>query len=55
MKIKFAKKDTQFSAGALLAGIHFMLFTLSACKTIDIKDKADLLPHILKPVAFMTV
>ena len=30
-----------------------MLFTLGSCKSIDVKDKPDLLPYMLKPVAFL--
>ena len=33
--------------------IILMLFTLGSCKSIDVKDKPDLLPYMLKPVAFL--
>ena len=55
MKLKFTKNYTSFSGAVLLAGILGILFSLTACKTIDIKDKADLLPYMNKTVAFMTV
>mgnify|MGYP003691025639 FL=1 len=55
MKLKFTKNYTSFSGAVLLAGILGILFSLTACKTVDIKDKGDLLPYMLKPVAFLTV
>jgi len=30
-----------------------ILFTLEGCKSIDVKDKPDLLPYMLKPVALL--
>ncbi|MEZ7852604.1 MAG: hypothetical protein QMB42_01860 [SAR324 cluster bacterium] len=55
MEQKFPRKNTLFPVAVLLLGILGILFSLTACKTIDIKDKADLLPYMNKPVAFMTV
>ncbi len=55
MKLKFTKNYSSFSVSVLLAGILGILFLLTACKTVDIKDKGDLLPYMLKPVAFLTV
>jgi hypothetical protein len=55
MKLKFSRNYTSFSIPILLAGILGILLSLTACKTFDIKDKADLLPYMLKPVAFMTI
>jgi len=55
MKLKFTKNHSSFSVSVLLAGILGILFSLTACKTVDIKDKGDLLPYMLKPVAFLTV
>ena len=31
-----------------------ILFTLGSCKSIDVKDKPDLLPYMLKPVALLS-
>jgi hypothetical protein len=55
MKLKFTKNHSSFSVSVLLAGILGILFSLTACKTVDIKDKGDLLPYMLKSVAFLTV
>ena len=55
MKQKFTRKNTLFYVAVLLLGILGILLSLTACKTIDIKDKADLLPYMNKPVAFITV
>jgi len=55
MKLKYTRNHTSFSGAVLLAGILGILSSLTACKTVDIKDKADLLPYMLKPVAFLTV
>lgn len=55
MELKFTRNNTLFSVPVVLLGILGILFSLTACKTMDIKDKADLLPYMNKPVAFMTV
>ena len=34
--------------------ILLILFTLGGCKSIDVKDKPDLLPYMLKPVALLS-
>ena len=34
--------------------ILLILFTLGSCKSIDVKDKPDLLPYMLKPVALLS-
>ena len=34
--------------------ILLILFTLGGCKSIDVKDKPDFLPYMLKPVAFLS-
>ena len=33
--------------------ILLILFTLESCKSIDVKDRPDLLPYMLKPVALL--
>ena len=33
--------------------ITMMIFTLGSCKSIDVKNKPDLLPYMLKPVALL--
>ncbi|GIT04256.1 MAG: hypothetical protein CM1200mP28_15150 [Deltaproteobacteria bacterium] len=33
--------------------ILLILFTLGGCKSIDVKDKPDLLPYMFKPVALL--
>jgi len=33
--------------------IFLILFTLGSCKSIDVKEKPDLLPYMLKPVALL--
>ena len=55
MELKFTKNYTLFSVPVDLLGVLGILFSLTACKTMDIKDKADLLPYMNKPVVFMTV
>ena len=55
MELKFTRNYTLFSVPVVMLGILGILFSLTACKTMDIKDKADLLPYMNKPVAFMTV
>ena len=55
MKLKYTRNHTLFSEAVLLAIILGILFSQMACKTIDIKDKADLLPYMLKPIAFLPV
>ena len=35
-------------------GILLILFTLLGCKSIDVKNKPDHLPYMLKPVAFLS-
>ena len=46
MKLKYTRNHTSFSEAVLLASILGILFSLTACKTVDIKDKADLLPYM---------
>jgi len=55
MELKFTRNYTLFSVPVVMLGILGLLFSLTACKTMDIKDKADLLPFMNKPVAFITV
>ena len=55
MEQKFTRNNTLFSGAILLLGILGILLSLTGCKTIDIKNKADLLPYMNKPVAFMPV
>ena len=55
MELKFTRNYNLFSVPVVLLGFLGILFSLPACKTIDIKDKADLLPYMNKSVAFMTV
>lgn len=40
---------------ALSVSIFLLLSALVGCKSIEIKDKPDLLPYLLKPVAFLTI
>ena len=42
------------SKNKFLSTILLMIFTLVSCKSIDVKDKPDLLPYMLKPVTFLT-
>ena len=39
----------------LTISITLLLSSLVGCKSIEIKDKPDLLPYMLKPVAFLTI
>ena len=55
MKLEFIINYKPFSLPVLLAYFIGIQSFLSACKTIDIKDRADLLPYMQKPVAFLTV
>ena len=55
MELKFTRNYSLLSLPVALLGILGILYSLTACKTIDIKDKADLLPYINKPVAFISV
>ena len=55
MKLNFTTKNNLFPVVVLLLWILGILFSLTACKTMDINDKADLLPYMNKPVAFITV
>ena len=41
------------SINKFLFVILLMFFTLVSCKSIDVKDKPDLLPYMLKPVTFL--
>ena len=41
------------SKNKFLSTILLMLFTVVSCKSIDVKDKPDLLPYMLKPVTFL--
>ena len=46
---KLIKSISSFKWSMLL-----ILFTLGGCKSIDVKDKPDLLPYMLKPVALLS-
>ena len=46
--------DTLKSKNKFLSTILLMIFTVVSCKSIDVKDKPDLLPYMLKPVTFLT-
>ena len=41
------------SKNKFLSTILLMLFSVVSCKSIDVKDKPDLLPYMLKPVTFL--
>jgi len=41
------------SVNSFIWAIVLILFTLGSCKSIDVKDKPDLLPYMLKPVALL--
>ena len=41
------------SVNSFIWTITLMLFTLGSCKSIDVKDKPDLLPYMMKPVTFL--
>ena len=43
------------SINCLIWSILLLLFTLGGCKSIDVKDKPDLLPYMLKPVALLSI
>ena len=43
------------SINSLIWSILLLLFTLGGCKSIDVKDKPDLLPYMLKPVALLSI
>ena len=55
MELNFTRNYTLFSVPVISLGIFGILFSLTACKTMEIKHKADLLPYMNKPVVFMTV
>lgn len=55
MHKKFTINYKSFSVPFLTLGIVGILLPLSACRTIDVKGKDDLLPYMQKPVAFLTV
>lgn len=38
-----------------ISSVFFLLITLGGCKSIDIKDKPDLLPYMIKPVVFLSI
>ena len=42
------------SKSSFKCNILLILFTLGGCKSIDVKDKPDFLPYMLKPVAFLS-
>ena len=43
------------SVNSLIWSSLLLLFTLGGCKSIDVKDKPDLLPYMLKPVALLSI
>ncbi len=43
------------SINRFIWSILLLLFTLGGCKSIDVKDKPDLLPYMLKPVALLSI
>ena len=55
MNQKFSGKNTLLSSLVLIISISAILITVSGCKSTDVKLKADLLPYMLKPVAFLRV
>ena len=55
MKKKSTGNYLPLSSLTLIICASVILNFLAACKSTDLKVKADLLPHMLKPVAFMTI
>jgi len=39
---------------SFIRSILLIFFTLGGCKSIDVKNKSDLLPYMLKPVVFLS-
>ena len=50
----FSSYNSLKSISSFKWGILLILFTLGGCKSIDVKDKPDLLPYMLKPVALLS-
>ncbi len=55
MKKKSTGNYLPLSSLTLIICASVILNFLAACKSTDLKVKADLLPHMLKPVAFFSV
>ena len=53
MKIIIFFNNSLKSKNKFLSTIIVILFTVVSCKSIDVKDKPDLLPYMLKPVTFL--
>ncbi|MBC8258719.1 MAG: hypothetical protein H8E38_06880 [SAR324 cluster bacterium] len=49
------QNKSSFSRPIFYTSFSLLFFLLSACKTTDLKDKANLLPYMQKPVAFLTI
>ena len=46
--------DALKSKNKFLSTILLILFNLEGCKSIDVKDKPDLLPYMMKPVSLLS-
>ena len=53
MKKNFSCCNTLKSKKIILLAILMMIFFLGSCKSIDVKNKPDLLTYMLKPVALL--
>ena len=51
----FSSYNALKSISSFKWSILLILFTLGGCKSIDVKDKPDLLPYMLKPVALLSI
>jgi len=54
MGIYISNNNVLKSISSFKWSLLLILFTLGGCKSIDVKDKPDLLPYMLKPVAMLT-
>jgi len=55
MKEKTIRNYLSLSLFRFVVSIIVLTSVLSGCKTFDVKDKAEHLPYIQKPVAFLTI
>ena len=54
MEIKFKRINRFLKKRAFMAFISWILFLLSACKTIDSNAEHEFSNHVYKPIAFLT-
>ena len=50
----FSSYNSLKSIRSFKLGILLVLLTLAGCKSIDVKEKPDLLPYMLKPVVLLS-